>query len=290
MLHSSALLLVLVGTRLDGVSWAAGPACPPSTVEISRDESARELDCARIADLTSDQIGRLSRAAVSALSPADGQALRQREAILEALRRIDSKGDSSPSPATDPERSPAVPPILVVLSAAAALSWLLWRRLMGARLFGAARHELDLAFTAVAIGALLFDGWLIGAAVWSARSARQASTVWMHIRPTQPSWPGTQIPKSFEVSVKVGRLWVHPNATEHLWERIGKIKSADSMRYQSPLHNQLLLNSFRSALEKATERGIRYDQKLRVGQWEFIIQPGGKTGPLPTVVHAQYHH
>lgn len=42
---------------------------------------------------------------------------------------------------------------------------------MGVRLLGEASRELDLALTAVAIGALLFDGWLLGAAVWSSRTA-----------------------------------------------------------------------------------------------------------------------
>lgn len=35
---------------------------------------------------------------------------------------------------------------------------------------------------------------------------------------------------------------------------------------------------------------MRYNQPLRVEQWEFVIRPGGQTVPLPTVVHAAYYH
>ncbi|UPT73027.1 MAG: hypothetical protein M0D55_14125 [Elusimicrobiota bacterium] len=116
------------------------------------------------------------------------------------------------------------------------------------------------------------------------------AVVWSYIRPTQPNWPGTEIPKSFEVSVRAGRLWVNPNATEHMFNFLGRVKSPESMVSRPPIQSQILLESFRSALEKAASQGIRYNQPMRIDSWELIIRPGGQTGPLPTVVHAQYYH
>lgn len=118
----------------------------------------------------------------------------------------------------------------------------------------------------------------------------KAGIVWNHIKPTQPNWPNTQLPRSFEVSVRAGRFWVHPNATEHMFDVLGRVKAPEQMSYRPPLQSQVLLDSFRSALERATLRGIPYNQPIRVDRWEFIIRQEGQTGPLPTVVHAQYYH
>ncbi|MBO8171734.1 MAG: hypothetical protein H0Z33_07585, partial [Bacillaceae bacterium] len=43
-------------------------------------------------------------------------------------------------------------------------------------------------------------------------------TVWDNIKATQSLHPGTNIPKSFELSVGGSKFWVHPNATKHMVE------------------------------------------------------------------------
>nr|WP_258526873.1 RHS repeat-associated core domain-containing protein [Enterobacter cloacae] len=47
----------------------------------------------------------------------------------------------------------------------------------------------------------------------------KTGTVWDDINPTQSNYPGTVIPKSFEMTLPNGqRVWVHGNATEHMAE------------------------------------------------------------------------
>lgn len=72
-----------------------------------------------------------------------------------------------------------------------------------------------------------------------------------------------------------------------MWENIGKIKAAGKMRYHPPLHSQVLLESFHSALDKATAQGVQYGKMIRVGEWEFVF---GKraTDALPVVIHAKF--
>ncbi len=114
-------------------------------------------------------------------------------------------------------------------------------------------------------------------------------TVWDSIRATGASWPGTQIPRSFEVSVRAGRFWVHPNATEHMWEFIGKVKSPERMVSRPPIQSQVILDSFRAALDQATAQGIQYGQRVSAGQWEIMISRRA-TDALPVVMHAKYKH
>lgn len=45
-----------------------------------------------------------------------------------------------------------------------------------------------------------------------------SGTVWDSIKPTQPVYEGTAIPRSFELETANGTVWVHGNATEHLAE------------------------------------------------------------------------
>lgn len=118
----------------------------------------------------------------------------------------------------------------------------------------------------------------------------RSGTVWNYIKPTQPNWPSTEIPRSFELTITNGRLWVHPNATKHMYNFLGKVKAPENLQYRPPVQSQVLLESFRGAIEKAASRGISYGRMVRIDGWEIIIQPGGQTGPLPTVVHAVYHH
>lgn len=47
----------------------------------------------------------------------------------------------------------------------------------------------------------------------------KTGTVWDDINPTQSNYPGTVIPKLFEMTLPNGqRVWVHENATEHMAE------------------------------------------------------------------------
>jgi hypothetical protein len=46
----------------------------------------------------------------------------------------------------------------------------------------------------------------------------RTGTVWDSIKATQEVWPGTPVPRSFELQAGGGTVWVAGNATEHIFE------------------------------------------------------------------------
>lgn len=87
-MRSLVLALALAATAAAAApcpegSRAGGPPCPAGTVELSRDEVAKVLDCLCIAELTLAKIKTLSPENVARLSPGDRRALRHRQAVLE---------------------------------------------------------------------------------------------------------------------------------------------------------------------------------------------------------------
>lgn len=113
-------------------------------------------------------------------------------------------------------------------------------------------------------------------------------TVWDFIVPTDKNWPNTDIPRSFEIEVPSGRFWVHPNATEHMFEFLrpahGEVRPGDPR-----LQAQTVLSAFRAALDAATRNGLRSNRPEPVNGWEFEIKQR-PTDRLPVVMHAKYKH
>jgi|SRR3990172_847371 len=62
--------------------------------------------------------------------------------------------------------------------------------------------------------------------------SKRIGTVWEKIKPTDLMYPGTKIPKSFELTVGKQKFWVCPNSTEHMLEYI-----QDKIKTQSPSLN-----------------------------------------------------
>jgi hypothetical protein len=116
----------------------------------------------------------------------------------------------------------------------------------------------------------------------------QESTVWDAIRPTQPVYEGTVIPRSFELSTETGDFWVHGNATEHLEE----YARANIARKVAPelveIATQAQLTSLKAAVEEATRQGITYDSMMTIDQWELKFGPSRQPGLLPVIYHALY--
>src|SRR5690606_26993618 len=72
-------------------------------------------------------------------------------------------------------------------------------------------------------------------------------TVWKNIKPTDKMYPGTKIPKSFEITVGKQKFWVAPNATKHMKDYITKKAPA----YTMPIDSQILLTTFEAAVKQA---------------------------------------
>ncbi|MBK0414508.1 hemagglutinin repeat-containing protein [Chromobacterium haemolyticum] len=121
----------------------------------------------------------------------------------------------------------------------------------------------------------------------STLAAGKTGTVFDSITATQPVYPGSQIPKSFEMSLPNGqKVWVHGNATEHMAE-YAAYKAIDSTPEAVRLATQVELNSFQSALNTATKNGMQYG-RVTVDGWQLEIKPPRATGELPTVIHSRY--
>lgn len=67
---------------------AAGPSCPPGTVELFRDEATRVLECREIGRLTAEELGSIPPDNLAALSPADRRAVEQRRVVLAAVAEL----------------------------------------------------------------------------------------------------------------------------------------------------------------------------------------------------------
>lgn len=123
------------------------------------------------------------------------------------------------------------------------------------------------------------------------KSKLEKCTVWGNIKPTDPMYPGTKIPKSFELTVGGQKFWVCPNATKHMLQYIygtneDKIKKV--ITHNMPMNCQSLLLSFKSELEQAIAQGVQYRMKVKVNCWEFMFSMPRKEGLLTTIYHANF--
>lgn len=108
-------------------------------------------------------------------------------------------------------------------------------------------------------------------------------TVWDDIKATQPNYEGTEIPESFEINAGNEKVWVHGNATEHIYQ--DAIKAGGNTN----LYSQQLLTDFKGALQQATQNGIKYNEIMTVGNWEFKFAPAREAGQLPALIHSQFN-
>jgi len=114
--------------------------------------------------------------------------------------------------------------------------------------------------------------------------AEKTGTVWDSIKPTQPFYPDTKIPKSFEIHLENGKFWVHPNATKHMVEYL----QAKPPSFSMPINSQSMLTDFSNAANMAIKNGVTYNTEVIVGKWEFIFSPPHSEGLLPVIHHALY--
>ena len=122
-------------------------------------------------------------------------------------------------------------------------------------------------------------------------SGSKTGTVWDNIKATQDKYPYTNIPKSFEVEVNGQKMWVHGNATEHMYSDVfKKIIAGEGTAHTNPdLYTQILMSDFYGSLEQATASGIEYEKLISAGNWEFIFSLPRQEGLLPVIKHAQFN-
>lgn len=127
-------------------------------------------------------------------------------------------------------------------------------------------------------------------AISNLKSKIETCTVWNYIKSTDSVYPGTKIPKSFEVTAGKQKYWVCPNATKHMREYIQDTNGTHKkmITHNMPINCQTLLTSFQSAVEQAVSQGIKYDTMIKIGCWEFRFGFPRKEGLLPSIYHANF--
>lgn len=110
-------------------------------------------------------------------------------------------------------------------------------------------------------------------------------TVWDDIKGTQPNYPGSDLPRSFEMQAGGTRVWVHGNATKHIAEYAQNKAANMASREQVGLATQVQLRSLQSAVEGATRNGVPTGRLITSGGWELKFSQRPQD-PLHALVHA----
>ena len=128
-------------------------------------------------------------------------------------------------------------------------------------------------------------------ATGACRGENRTGTVWDNIKATQDVYPSTNIPRSFEVHTNGQKIWVHGNATEHIYEDVYKgITSGNGTAFTNPnLYTQELMTDFYGALEQATKSEITYGEKINSGNWESIFAKSRQEENLPVIKHSKFN-
>lgn len=115
------------------------------------------------------------------------------------------------------------------------------------------------------------------------------SEVWTNITPTQANYPGTDVPRSFNITTFQGEMWTHGNATKHIHEAIMSLKDDPKLKDSNPkLYTQFIIYDYWKSLEIAVSEGINYDTKVTAGSWEFIFSKPRKSDLNPVIKHARF--
>ena len=124
------------------------------------------------------------------------------------------------------------------------------------------------------------------------KAIREAITskIWNKIEPTQEVYPGTDLPRSFNIETVQGQMWVHGNATEHIKETIRSTKEYPRLKFSNQkLYLQFLLHEFHKALNIAVQNGIEYtENEIIVGNWKFRFSKPRKGFKNSVVIHAVF--
>ncbi|MCP3878212.1 MAG: hypothetical protein GY701_07450 [Sulfitobacter sp.] len=93
---------------------------------------------------------------------------------------------------------------------------------------------------------------------------RLTGTVWDDVVETGARYPGTEVPRSFRLGLDDGtEVWVHPNATEHLAERVLNAGAT------GPVTTQSQIRSLQTAVSEVNRQGVSLGQMYNVNGWQL---------------------
>jgi filamentous hemagglutinin len=117
--------------------------------------------------------------------------------------------------------------------------------------------------------------------------------VWDAIEATQGNYPGTVVPRSFNLRTAGGKqIWVHPNATEHIYQDVYMSRTLKNVmdKQTRDLAAQAELWSLHRAVSAATRLGITYDKPIVTDGWELVFSRPRAVGMNPVLKHAQPYY
>jgi len=137
----------------------------------------------------------------------------------------------------------------------------------------------------------------------AARLTRMVNGVFSKLISSGTNYAGTMIPKFFQLSTRVGKIFVNPNATKHMAELLKSpsivSKAVQGSASQTKLASSLILKEFQEAVKFAAKKGL-VNQSVATGEsvvvasngmiWDFIFVAERNAGPgLAKIVlkHAQ---
>jgi hypothetical protein len=122
--------------------------------------------------------------------------------------------------------------------------------------------------------------------VQAARAVAAVTAVFSKLEAVGPLWEGTAIPRFFTFVTRAGKVFLNPNATEHMAELL-----TGSAASETRIAAALTLESLEDAIVRASVQGITYGEKMVVGNWEliFVIERSAQEELIPLVLkHAIY--
>jgi hypothetical protein len=97
---------------------------------------------------------------------------------------------------------------------------------------------------------------------------------------------GTVVPRSFTLATNGAKVWVAPNATEHVAEwALGNLGRGVS-RALVDIGTQAQLSSLQAAVGAVTSNGVVFDTLITAEGWELKFAAARQFGQLPALIHA----
>ncbi|MGV9565762.1 hypothetical protein [Streptomyces sp. NPDC003480] len=114
-------------------------------------------------------------------------------------------------------------------------------------------------------------------------AVEESRTIWGAVKATQPNYPVSARPKSFELSADEANVWAHGNATEHIAEYLSGMAKQGSTKARIDLATRAQLESLRAAVSEAAKGGIPFNKVVVAGGWELKFSAPRSEGQLPRI-------
>ncbi|MBN2840252.1 MAG: RHS repeat-associated core domain-containing protein, partial [Coriobacteriia bacterium] len=111
------------------------------------------------------------------------------------------------------------------------------------------------------------------------RYTRVITAVLSRVEDAGAAYRGTLIPRYFTFATRGGRVFVNPNATEHLAELVSRNPvAAETAAAETKMATSLILESLEEAVSTTLNAGVRYGELIEVGGWKLVFAEAREAG------------